>query len=226
MCEVTVAWRLDARLFESAQAHPAFPPAVLHEADGLIVCNKPAHLPSTGRDLDDPDCLQALLMAHWKRKIWAVHQLDRETTGVNLFVRRRALVDTWSRHLRDGTKTYVTAVDGAWPHGAETIVAPIERVAGQPRVVREGRPTHTFVTPLVVRDDASLLSVRIATGRTHQIRLHLAHRGHPVRGDKNYGRPVGDRQLLHAWRVSCGGETWTAPVPEDLREGWPDDAFE
>lgn len=204
-------------LVAKARAHPAYPPTFLDKGEGLVVCDKPAGLASTGRNLEDPNCLQAHVMASKHRIAWAVHQLDRDTSGVNLFVVRRALVDTWANALKRGTKTYLAVVAGEWPHGQDVITAPIERVDGQPRVVEEGRPTRTTVTPIASTADASLLFVQIETGRTHQVRLHLAHRGHPVWGDHRYGTAADERQLLHAWRVECEGRTWTAPVPLDLR---------
>ncbi len=156
-------------------------------------------------------------MARKERSVWAIHQLDRDTSGLNLFVIRRALVDTWAQSLKAGTKTYLAVVTGAWEHGEDVITAPIERVDGQPQVVEEGRPTRTKVTPLAASPGASLLSVEIETGRTHQVRLHLAHRGHPVWGDRRYGEAAEERQLLHAWRVTCDDRTWESPVPKDLR---------
>lgn len=205
------------RLVAAARAHPAYPPTILDARDGLLVCDKPAGLASTGRDLEDPDCLQAHLMAHAGRDVWAVHQLDRDTSGVNLFVTRRALVDEWSRALKRGTKTYLAVARGEWRQGDVVITAPIERVDGQPKVVAEGRPTRTNVTPVATTSDASLLSVRIETGRTHQVRLHLAHHGHPVWGDARYGVAATERQLLHAYRVCTGEDEWNAPLPADFR---------
>ena len=85
---------------------------ILHEADGVIVVNKPVGWPSTGRDLDDPKCVQHLLMARARRMVWAVHQLDADTSGVNVFVRRKSLVEPWAQKLRKGRKEYCSFCKG------------------------------------------------------------------------------------------------------------------
>ena len=99
---------------------------ILLESAGAIFVDKPAGLPSTGRTLDDPNCLQSLLIAHYRRRrIWAVHQLDAETTGVNLFVRRKALVATWSQQLKAARKRYLTFVSGVLAEDEYVIDAPL-----------------------------------------------------------------------------------------------------
>ncbi len=209
-------------LVKAARKHRLYPPTVIERRGALVVCNKAAGLPSAGRNLDDPDCLQAHVMGLTRQKTWAVHQLDRDTSGINFFVLRSSLVQPCSESLSAGKKTYLTVVRGAWPHGAITIDAPIGRVDGSPQVMDSGRPARSEVRPLEVNEQASLLEVKIHTGRTHQVRLHLAHKGCPVIGDRRYGggEEEAPRQILHAVRAECIGEVegvWLAPVPDDFR---------
>ncbi len=101
---------------------------ILHDAEGLVVVDKPAGLPTTGRDLGDPGCVQHALAAQLRRpvrKVWAVHQLDRFTSGVCLFVRRKALVQVWQAHLRAGRKRYLALVHGVPGWETEQVDAPL-----------------------------------------------------------------------------------------------------
>ncbi len=203
-------------------------PLVLDMRDGLVVADKPAGLPSTGRTLDDPDCLQSALMRQLRRrKVWAVHQLDRDTSGLNLFVTRKALVATWAERLRAGTKTYLALCHGQLAGPPQVVERPIGRrrlSSGRevPALRAEGRPARSIITPRAVSADraVSLVEVVIETGRTHQVRLHLASLGHPLVGERLHRDPPCDllrRHALHAWRLDLGdGARWEAQVPDDL----------
>lgn len=206
---------------------------ILLEKDGLVVANKPPHLPSTGRDLADPRCLQAVLVdLLGRRKLWAVHQLDQDTSGLNLFVLQRALVESWGALLRapESRKTYLAIVHGRWRGGGRRIEVPVGfRVEGGrrfPAVSAQGRPARSRVQPLAVGEAHSLLAVVLETGRTHQARLHLSHVGHPLLGERLHRQPACtalDRHALHAWKLKMpqapvGLQDLRAPLPEDLRE--------
>ena len=201
--------------------------AILWEGDGLIVVDKPPGLPSTGRDLDDPRCVQHVLMTRLRRRIWAVHQLDTDTSGVNLFVRRKALVDVWSRRLREGTKRYVAICHGSPDFDALRVDAPLGPLRGDRRhlgIAPRGRPAVTELTVLDRAASAALVEARILTGRTHQVRLHLSHLGHPLVGERRYREPACDlhpRHALHAAEITVAGSegqggVWRAPFPADL----------
>ncbi|MCA9514003.1 MAG: RNA pseudouridine synthase [Myxococcales bacterium] len=209
--------------------------AILLERDGLVVVDKPAGLRSTGDDLDDPDCAQGQLMVLLRRRrVWAVHQLDSDTSGVNLFVTQKALVDVWSRHLKadEGGKTYVALVHGlvTAPVRVEVPLGRARRADGReiPAVVRAGavgaKDAVTLVEPVdhvATRDGGvSVVLARPLTGRTHQVRLHLAWLGHPLLGERLHRDPPSSalgRHALHAWRVDAGGASFIAPMPADLR---------
>jgi 23S rRNA pseudouridine955/2504/2580 synthase len=196
---------------------------LLWDGGGLIAVDKPAGLASTGRDLDDPDCLQWLLSAHLRRPVWAVHQLDKPTSGVNLFVRRRSLVAEWQRKLAHAQKTYLALCHGLPERDRLEIDAPIggrQTPEGWRLMVLEAgaegaRPARSRVRVLRRGPAHSLLEVAIATGRTHQVRLHLAHLGHPLVGEQRYKDPpceLAPSPFLHAGGVRFGRDV----VPPEL----------
>ncbi len=196
---------------------------VLRDEGGLLAIAKPAGVESTGRTPDDPGGLQAHVTAHLRRPVWLVHQLDRDTSGVLLFVRRRRLVAPWQARLRDATKRYLALTHGAFALAAQTIEAPLAYDAGARRWVTraDGKPARTAIRRLGATNARSLLEVTLHTGRTHQVRVHLAHLGHPLVGERRYREPPCDdapRQMLHAWRLTVDGLTLEAPVPDDLRD--------
>lgn len=194
---------------------------ILHEHDGLIVIDKPPGLCTSGKTLEDPDCLQYELMQRYRRKIWVVHQLDKSTSGVNLCVRRKALVAHWQEQLRRGKKTYVALVHGVPSWTRRRLDEPMGFVEdrGSHWIKPDGRSAVSHVHVVDAVDDFALVTVRIETGRTHQVRIHLSNAGHPLVGEPWYREAACElhpRHALHAWRVEAGGETFTAPVPPDL----------
>ncbi|RZO50797.1 MAG: RluA family pseudouridine synthase [Sandaracinaceae bacterium] len=201
--------------------------SILHDADGVVVVDKPPGLEATGRTPDDPGGVQHHLAVQLRRPVWAVHQLDRDTSGVLIFVRKRSLVARWQEALARGDKRYVALVHGREGHGSEafeprTIDAPVAYDRGARRwVVREGgKPARSTVEVVSVGADAMRVHVTLHTGRTHQARVHLAHVGHPLVGERRYRTPpceLHPRHALHAARVAALGAVFEAPLPEDLR---------
>ena len=151
-----------------------------------------------------------------------VHRLDKDTSGLLLVARDDAaqafLVDALRR--REVERTYLALVHGVPGSARGTVDAPVGRHPRRPRlmaVTPDGRPAVTHYEVLASSEGAALLDVRLETGRTHQIRVHLAHLGHPVLGDRTYGgatelaRSLGlTRPFLHARRVAF-------PHPDDGR---------
>lgn len=204
-------------------------PVILFREGGLLAVDKPAGLPATGRDLADPHCLQSELIASLGRMVWAVHQLDAETSGVMLFTERKSLVAETARRLRHpGTrKVYLAICRGVPTFERETSTEPIGEVSSGPGrrrlgVAPDGRAARSRLRVLDRAGDAALLEVVIASGRTHQIRIHLAALGHPVLGDKLYGAAAAAgtaRHALHAGRLTLGGpprQVFRAAFPDDL----------
>jgi 23S rRNA-/tRNA-specific pseudouridylate synthase len=199
---------------------PSEPPRVVARGADFLVADKPAGLATTGRDLDDPDCLQSQLMTHLaRRKVWAVHQLDKPTSGLCLFALRKPSVAVWAERLRDGKKVYLGLVDGALT-GIHEVRAPLGRVVmpdgrTQPGLVANGKSAHSTVRALATSQGQTLVTVQIHTGRTHQVRLHLAHLGYPLVGEQMHRHPpctVLPRPALHSWLLELEG-----PSGEPLR---------
>ena len=162
-----------------------------------------------------------------------VHRLDKETSGILLVGRTAEAFTFLSDHLkaRRIQRFYVALVEGVFSIPTGTVDAPIGRDPARPTrraVVPEGKPARTHYEVVESFDTSSLLKVRLETGRTHQIRVHLAAIKHPVTGDRTYGRPAtGDsspRTFLHASRIEfphpADGSAVEAevPLPKDLAD--------
>ena len=202
---------------------------VLYERDGVIVIDKPWGVPTSGRDLEDPDSLQFALLARHGEMVWAVHQLDADTSGINIFVREKRLVPEWQKRMLfpNGKKTYLAMVHGRVEFDARRIEDAIGVLSELPTrqlgLRADGQRCATVVQVLSRGEDSSLLRVNIETGRTHQIRIHLSSLGHPLLGEDWYREAKSTahvRQALHAWRMEFADEASPAgfrcPLPADL----------
>jgi len=221
-----------------ADAPQAIEVAIVHEDDAIIVVDKPPGLvvhPGSGNR--DGTLLNALL--HHAPQLAAlpragiVHRLDKDTSGL-LVVAKTAIAQTdLVRQLQARTveREYIALVHGDVSR-AITIDAPIgrhPRVRTTMAVVARGRPARTHVKPLERYGAATLVQCTLETGRTHQIRVHLAAIDHPLVGDPAYGRrrgsaalPAFHRQALHAIRLAfIHPETkkrrqWETSLPDDM----------
>ena len=227
---------------EKIETRPeAIPLEVLFEDDDLIVINKPAGLtvhPGAGHR---EHTLVSALLHHCqtlsgiggKERPGIVHRLDKETSGClvaakNDFAHRELSQQFAARSVE---KIYLALVAGdvRKPTGI------IEEKIGRHPVHRQrmsvasprGRAARTEYRVLRSNDQASLLECRLHSGRTHQVRVHLHHLGHPVLGDKIYAPRVArnfPRQLLHAWKLGFRhprtGEwkSFEAPLPDDFKQ--------
>ncbi|MBI5852794.1 MAG: RluA family pseudouridine synthase [Planctomycetes bacterium] len=182
---------------------------VLHEDDELVAIDKPSGLLAVSTDREQERTALALLRRHLSRPgreatLWPVHRLDRETSGVLLFARTRAACDAVQARWDEARKTYLAVVEGRPKADAGSIEVPLWedkdlRVHAGERA--GARPALTRYRSLATGPARTLLEVELATGRRHQIRVHLAWLGHPVVGDERYGRR--DARLgLHAWRLA------------------------
>jgi 23S rRNA pseudouridine955/2504/2580 synthase len=175
------------------------------------------------------------------KELELVHRLDRDTSGCLLVAKRRAALRNLHAQLREREmdKHYLALLRGRWPFGNKTITLPLKTnlKQGGERIVKvheEGQEAITHFKPIEHFSKlATLMDVAIGTGRTHQIRVHAAHCGHPVAGDEKYGDRDADaklkafglrRMFLHAHTLSfdrpdaAGVFNVTAPLPLELEE--------
>jgi len=168
---------------------------IVFEDSRLIVVDKPSGLAAHGGSGVSLGCIEALRALRPElHHLELVHRLDRATSGCLLVAKRRSALRSLHTLLREGRveKRYFTLVKGQWLKGTADIDAPLltQRGDGEARVKVDpaGKPARSSFRLLEhVGTLASFLEVQIATGRTHQIRVHAAHSGHPVAGDDRYG---------------------------------------
>jgi 23S rRNA pseudouridine1911/1915/1917 synthase len=232
----------------------SIPLDILYEDEHLLVLNKPAGLvvhPGAGRTTGT---LVHALLAHCAQlpgiggveRPGIVHRLDRDTSGVMVVAKTEAAHQSlsWQFKQRAVRKRYLALAHGEIPRETGRIEAAIgRRPDDRTRMgVRSegGRAARTAYRVLRRLPGMTLVELGLETGRTHQIRVHLAHLGHPVVGDRVYGgrrarraratEGVPERQMLHAWRLAFRhpiSEAWlefTAPPPQDFLDtaGIPD----
>jgi len=226
-----------------AKAAPSKPPAfdlpVLYEDEGLIAANKPAGLAVHGGSGISYGVIEQLRLARPQAKfLELVHRLDRDTSGLLLLAKKRSVLTAMHELIRLGQmdKRYLVLVQGQWPAGKQHVKLKLQRYVtggGERRVSvdEEGRESHTVFDLERACGGYSLLQAQLKTGRTHQIRVHLAHLGFPIVGDDKYGdfelnKRLGKqglrRMFLHACKLSFVhpliGERLKleAPLPPEL----------
>jgi 23S rRNA pseudouridine955/2504/2580 synthase len=212
--------------------------AIIYEDDKLLVIDKPAGIAVHGGSGVSFGVIEALRALRPDESLELVHRLDRDTSGCLLIARRGSTLRSLHALLReDGfEKRYLALLKGPWDLGAKRIDAPLRtdtRVGGERtvRVAPGGKASVSAFRPVqFFGNKATLVEVLLETGRTHQIRVHAQHAGHPVAGDEKYGdaafnetmRELGlKRMFLHAHSVSFtwpqGGEfSVNTPLPPDL----------
>jgi 23S rRNA pseudouridine955/2504/2580 synthase len=187
---------------------------IVAEDAEMLVLNKPAGLPvhpGTGWT----DSVQTRLAARFQDAAFTptpVHRLDRDTSGLLLCAKTHDFLRRMHANWADVTKAYLCRVHGEWSAaGWTTIRARLAKQdfgCGEKMAVGQGKDSVTHVHALVVTTSASLLLVVLGTGRTHQIRAHLASLGHPLVGDGKYGSG-GESLRLHATVLAWPGHVFT-----------------
>ena len=226
-----------------AKAAPSKPPKIdlplLYEDEGLIAADKPAGLAVHGGSGISYGVIEQLRAARPETKfLELVHRLDRDTSGLLLLAKKRSVLTAMHELIRGGRmdKRYLVLVRGKWPSGKRHVKLKLQRYvtgAGERRVSVDdaGREAHTVFELERACGAYSLLQAQLKTGRTHQIRVHLAHLGFPIVGDDKYGdfdlnkrlaRQDLKRMFLHAWKLvfvqPLSGDRLRleAPLPREL----------
>ena len=238
-----VGQRLAVDLVPTAEslAFHAQPMAIraLWEDEHLLVLDKPAGLvvhPAAGHW--SGTLLNGLLARHPDAarlpRAGIVHRLDKDTSGVMVVGKTLEAVTALSRAIAERVvqRRYLALAHGELAEGAFSVEAPIGRDPVsrlRMAVVASGKPARTDVRRVAVRDGFSAVHCALHTGRTHQIRVHLAHRGHPLVADAVYGGKPAlglSRQALHAWHLLLPHPVTGVPVavccapPPDFETGW------
>lgn len=200
---------------------------ILYEDDWLIFVDKPPGLVvQRGYDENEEVLLETVggYLAGKGERPYLVQRLDRGTSGVIFFTKRpemnRKITRAFER--KEIGKLYVALCEGAL-RVFQTVDAPIARIGAIKFGVRpEGRSAVTNVAPLDWGGKRSIVALQLLSGRTHQIRVHLASIGHPIVGDWLYGDRNASRPMLHAFQCTmrhpATGEPLrvAAPIPDDL----------
>lgn len=206
---------------------------VIYEDDDCVVINKPVGLLSHSKGAFNPEpTVASWLQQHISNMIGEragiVHRLDRATSGVMICAKTdeslRWLQKQFSQ--RKVKKTYIAVATGIFKQPEAIVNMPIERNPKKPQTFRVGSNGKSASTEYkVIRQDheRSLVELRPATGRTHQLRVHLEHLGHPIIGDTFYGGPTADRLYLHAMSLEITlpnrqRKTFEAAQPSEFGE--------
>ncbi len=211
------------------------PLSIVYEDSDLIVLNKPAGMPVHPSQGHYDDTLSNALAYYYQQRgepftARSVGRLDRDTSGVVLFSLNELSACILAEQMRHRKihREYRAICTGVLP-ASGCIRAPIARAHDSTieRIVDEarGEPAVTYFERLTVRNGFSLSAVRLETGRTHQIRVHMKHIGHPLPGDFLYNPDYTHiaRQALHSYQLSFTHPitkqplTFTAPIPEDMQ---------
>jgi 23S rRNA pseudouridine955/2504/2580 synthase len=253
--------RLSERAAEKAAAPaPARQFPVVYEDEAFLAIDKPAGVAVHGGSGVSFGVIEQMRQARPQaRLLELVHRLDRETSGLLLIAKKKSALKALQDQFREREtgKTYLALVKGRWPARLKVLDQPLHKYLlpdGERRVRVTGKDdpdgmrsvtlvkvARTLPSPAGLAADAAdgftLLEVTIKTGRTHQIRVHLASAGHPIVGDDKYGDFELNRQLarlgfkrmfLHAWRLALAHPVSGEPLvlhselPSDLQAWLPD----
>ncbi|RXY99475.1 RluA family pseudouridine synthase [Fictibacillus sp. S7] len=207
---------------------------ILFEDDHLLIVNKPPGLPTIPSRYQSYGSLAQAVLYYYEEKeiqstFHAINRLDKDTSGLVMIAKHRFAHSLFSIQQRNKEikRTYLAGVSGTFNEKKGTISANIARNTEslvERMVCEHGQVAVTHFELLKELGQNSLVALQLETGRTHQIRVHMSHIGHPLLGDDLYGGPIDviGRQALHSWKVSFYHPfeekemALFAPLPEDL----------
>lgn len=213
---------------------------IVYEDDGLIVLNKPSGMAVHGGSGLEFGVIEAMREVTGKKYLELVHRIDKDTSGLLMIAKKRSTLKNLQEHLREKTiqKHYLCLVKGQPVLNEQRIDGSLLRYTlanGERRVKVDEQSEQTKLSQTDIKvlarfqlkgKPVSLVEAMPLTGRTHQIRVHLAHIGHHLLGDDKYHPADGSdvpRLCLHAWKLVIPGyDTITAPLPEDMQQLLPD----
>lgn len=180
--------------------------SIVFEDKALLVINKPSGIATHGGSGISFGVIEALRALRPNEPLELVHRLDRDTSGVLVLAKKRSALLQLQALMREQDehnapeKQYLALLVGRMPTGTMTVKAALQKsvMQGGERMVRvdiDGKPSVSHFTLLERRGGYSFCKIRIETGRTHQIRVHAAHIGHPVAGDEKYGDKEANKKL-------------------------------
>ena len=235
--EVDETDEIALNLPEKEQADVDLP--ILYEDDDVIVVNKPSGLltHAKGGLSDEPTVAEIIRpktsFATDTDRPGIVHRLDRDTSGLLIIAKKPESAAHLQRQFAERTakKTYIAITDGKPKLSAAKIDLPIGRNPSAPSTFRidpNGKPAQTTYHVLAKNDTQSLVELKPTTGRTHQLRVHLAHLNAPILGDRVYGKSSDCRMMLHAQKLEItlpSGErkVFEAAVPDEFKKFFPED---
>ena len=235
--EVDETDEIALNLPEKEQADVDLP--ILYEDDDVIVVNKPSGLltHAKGGLSDEPTVAEIIRpktsFATDTDRPGIVHRLDRDTSGLLIIAKNPESAAHLQRQFAERTakKTYIAITDGKPKLNAAKIDLPIGRNPSAPSTFRidpNGKPAQTTYHVLAENDAQSLVELKPTTGRTHQLRVHLAHLNTPILGDRVYGKSSDCRMMLHAQKLEItlpSGErkVFEATIPDEFKRFFPED---
>lgn len=228
-----------APVHDPQPAAPRLQRHILHEDDAVLAIDKPSGMAVHGGSGVSVGVIEQLRRERPEaRFLELVHRLDRETSGILLIAKKRSALVALHAQLREGRaqKFYLALATGRWRNSKQNVTLPLHKYVLQSgerrvRVQDDGQTAHTVFRLEKSLPGYSLLNAELKTGRTHQIRVHLAHLGFPIAGDDKYGdfelnRALAKqglkRMFLHASRMGVihpvSGEPLRleAPLPDEL----------
>ncbi len=199
---------------------------ILYEDAALIFVNKPAGIVVQQRMHEPGERFLHDLVEKHAGPVYLMQRLDRGTSGVMFFSRLSDINVRLTRQFeRKRIRKHYLAICEGEVREKQTIDAPLARIGAIKFGVREGgKRAVTHLTPIEATASGSLLEIVLETGRTHQIRVHLAAIGHPLAGDWLYGERNAERPMLHAAELEMMHPLTNeplrvaAPVPDDFRD--------